>query len=121
VFLPTYYSTTIHLDLLATGFIISSNDKLQIYLLFIWSRRVVVETIFRKGKNLYVANECNNQRYERHLVNCIVDSEKNMTARETTQATHLRVKTSSLGQCDVLSRVFGCQVMMVWKQEHKEA
>jgi hypothetical protein len=63
VFLPTYYSTTIHLDLLVTGFIISSNDKLQIYLLFIWSRRVVVETIFRKGKNLYVANECNNQRY----------------------------------------------------------
>jgi hypothetical protein len=63
MFLPTYYSTTIHLDLLATGFIISSNDKLQIYLLFIWSRRVVVETIFRKGKNLYVANECNNQRY----------------------------------------------------------
>ena len=62
VFLPTYYNTTIQSDLLATGFIISSNDKLQIYLLFIWSRHVVVKTIFGKGKNRYVATECNNQR-----------------------------------------------------------
>ena len=62
VFLPTYYNTTIQSDLLVTGFIISSNDKLQIYLLFIWSRHVMVKTIFRKGKNRYVATECNNQR-----------------------------------------------------------
>jgi hypothetical protein len=63
MFLPIYYNAIIQLDLLATRFIISSNDKLQIYLLFIWSRRVVVKTIFGKGKKLYVANECNNQRY----------------------------------------------------------
>jgi hypothetical protein len=55
-----YHNTTTLLDLLATGFIISSNDKLQIYLLFIWSRRVVVETIFGKVENLYVAKWSNN-------------------------------------------------------------
>jgi hypothetical protein len=64
MFLPTYYNATIQLDLLATRFIISFNNKLQIYLLFIWSRRVVVKTIFGRGKKLYVANECNNQRYQ---------------------------------------------------------
>jgi hypothetical protein len=61
-----YYNTIILLDLLTTGFIISSNNKLQIYLLFIWSRRVVVETIFRKVKNLYVAKWSNNHPYRNH-------------------------------------------------------
>jgi hypothetical protein len=57
--------------LFTTRFIISSNNKLQIYLLFIWSRRVVVKTIFDKGQNLYVAIECtdrNNQPYIIHRV-----------------------------------------------------
>jgi hypothetical protein len=62
MFLPTYYNTTIYVDLLATRFIISFNNKLQIYLLFIWSRRVVVKTIFGKVKNLYVVSGSNNQR-----------------------------------------------------------
>jgi hypothetical protein len=51
------------LVLFTTRFIISSNDRLQICLLFVWSRHIIVKTIFGKGKNLYVAIECNNQRY----------------------------------------------------------